>query len=111
MDDLRMVNDEWRRERGSVVEFQDEMYGKGTWPVPTVALHKTPGRLKRLSRPVGYHNHYIFQTLLGLSKNQVKELEREHVIGYWGNRVGQKPPAYYDMENDPIFNFDQGEKK
>lgn len=111
MDDWRMVNDEWRRERGSVVEFQDEMYGKGTWPVPTVALHKTPGRLKRLSRPVGYHNHYIFQTLLGLSKNQVKELGREHVIGYWGNRVGQKPPAYYDMENDPIFNFDRGEKK
>ncbi|MBP1715043.1 MAG: Formyl-CoA transferase, partial [Deltaproteobacteria bacterium] len=111
MDDWRILNDEWRRERGSVVEFEDEMYGKGIWPGPAAALHKTPGRLKRLARPVGYHNHYVFQTLLGLSKAQVKGLEKEHVIGYWGNRVGQKPPAYYDMEKDPVFNFDQGEKK
>jgi crotonobetainyl-CoA:carnitine CoA-transferase CaiB-like acyl-CoA transferase len=111
MDDWSLVNDEWRRERGSVVEFEDEMYGQGIWPGPAAALHKTPGRLKSLSRPVGYHNHYVFQTLLGLSKNQVKELEKERVIGYWGNRVGQKPPAYYDMKKDPLFNFDQGEKK
>lgn len=111
MDDWQIVNDEWRRERGSVVEFQDEMYGRGIWPGPAAALHKTPGRLKRLTRPVGYHNHYIFQTLLGLSKKQVKELEKEHVIGYWGNRVGQRPPSYYDMEKDPVFNFDPGEEK
>ena len=111
MDDWRMVNDEWRRERGSVVEFEDAMYGKGIWPVPAVALHKTPGRLKSLSRPVGYHNQYVLQKLLGLSKKEVKELEKENVIGYWGNRVGQRPPPYYNMEKDPIFNFDQGEKK
>jgi CoA:oxalate CoA-transferase len=111
MDDWRMFNDEWRRERGNVVEFQDTMYGKGIWPGTGVALQKTPERLKSLTRPVGYHNHYIFQTLLGLSKKEVKQLEKDHVIGYWGNRVGQKPPSYYDMEGDPIFNFDQGEKK
>ena len=32
MNDLQIANDEWRRERGSVVEFEDEMYGKRTWP-------------------------------------------------------------------------------
>jgi crotonobetainyl-CoA:carnitine CoA-transferase CaiB-like acyl-CoA transferase len=111
MDDWQMLNDEWRRERGNVIEFEDEMYGKGLWPGTGVALQKTPERLKSLSRPVGYHNHYVFQTLLGLSKREIKELEKEHVIGYWGNRVGQRPPAYYDMEKDPIFNFDKGEKK
>ncbi len=111
MDDLRIVNDEWRRARGSVVEFEDEMYGKGIWPGTAAAMDRTPGRLKHLTRPVGYHNHYIFQTLLGLSKKQVRELEKEHVIGYWGNRVGLKPPAYYDVQKDPVFNFDQGEKK
>jgi crotonobetainyl-CoA:carnitine CoA-transferase CaiB-like acyl-CoA transferase len=111
MDDWRILNDEWRRERGNVGEFQDAMYGKGIWPGTGVALQKTPERLKTLSRPVGYHNHYIFQTLLGLSKKEVKQLEKDHVIGYWGNRVGQKPPSYYDMGGDPVFNFDQGEKK
>ncbi|MCK9275874.1 MAG: CoA transferase [Syntrophales bacterium] len=111
MDDLRMFNDEWRRERGSLVHFEDDMYGKGTWPGTGVALQKTPERFKSLSRPVGYHNHYIFQTLLGLSKEELTKLEKDHVIGYWGNRVGQKPPDYYDMEKDPIFNFERGERR
>ncbi len=111
MDDFSMMKDEWRRERGSVVEFEDEMYGKGIWPTLAAALHKTPARLKSLSRPVGYHNHYVLQKLLGLSKSEVKKLEKDHVIGYWTNRVGQKPPSYYNMEKDPIFNYDQGEKK
>jgi crotonobetainyl-CoA:carnitine CoA-transferase CaiB-like acyl-CoA transferase len=111
MDDWRLVNDSWRRERGSVVEFEDEMYGKGIWPGPVAALEKTPGRLKRLTRPVGYHNRYVFRKILGLSSKQIKELEKEHVIGYWGNRVGQKPPSYHNLEKDPIFNFDEGENK
>ncbi len=111
MDDWRMVNDEWRRERGSVVEFEDEMYGKGTWPGSPAALHKTPARLKSMTRPVGYHNHYIFQELLGLSKEQVKALEKDHVLGYWTNRVGQKPPSYFNIEKDPVFNYNKGEKK
>jgi crotonobetainyl-CoA:carnitine CoA-transferase CaiB-like acyl-CoA transferase len=111
MDDLRIVQDPWRRERGSVVEFEDEMYGKGIWPGLAAALHKTPGRVKRLARPVGYHNHYVFQKVLGLSKSQIKELEKKHIIGYWGNRVGPKPPAYYDMENDPVFHYDQEKEK
>ncbi len=107
MDDLRIVQDPWRRERGSVVEFEDEMYGKGTWPGTGAALHKTPGRLKNLARPVGYHNRYVFQKILGISRKEIQELEKEHTIGYWGNRVGLKPPAYYDMEKDRVFHFGQ----
>jgi crotonobetainyl-CoA:carnitine CoA-transferase CaiB-like acyl-CoA transferase len=111
MDDWRLVNDNWRRERGSVTEFEDEMYGKGIWVASPVALEKTPGRVKRLTKPIGYHNRYILKRLLGLSEKEIKELEKEGVIGYWSNRVGQRPPPYYDIENDPIFNYRDGEKK
>ena len=111
MDDLQIANDAWRRERGSVVEFEDEMYGKGTWPGVAAALEKTPGRIKSLQRPVGYHNHYVLQKILNLSKEQIRDLEKSHVIGYWGNSIGQRPPAYYDMSKDPIINYTEGKEK
>jgi crotonobetainyl-CoA:carnitine CoA-transferase CaiB-like acyl-CoA transferase len=110
-DDWQLVNDEWRKERGSVVEFEDSMYGKGTWAsVPTI-LEKTPGRIKNLTRPVGYHNRYVLKRLLKFSEEEIKDLEKKGVIGYWGNRVGQRPPSYYDMDNDKTFNYDNGEDK
>lgn len=105
MDDWRIVNDEWRRERGSVVEVKDEMYGRGIFPGPPVMLHKTPGKIRWLTKPVGYHNRYIFKKLLGLSEKEIEDLEKKNVIGYWDNRVGLRPPTYYDIEKDPIFNY------
>lgn len=103
MDDWRLVNDPWRRERGSVVEFEDEMYGRGIWAGAPVSMEKTPGRLKNLTRPIGYHNRQVFKEMLGLTPSQIEALEKEHVIGYWDNRVGLRPPPYYDMEKDPVF--------
>jgi len=111
MDDLQIANDEWRRERGSVIEFEDDMYGKGTWPGTPVALEKTPARIKSLQRPIGYHNHYVLQKILNMSKKEIRELEKNHVIGYWGNCIGQRPPTYYDMNMDPMINFTEGEDK
>ncbi|OPL14259.1 MAG: hypothetical protein AVO39_09300 [delta proteobacterium MLS_D] len=108
MDDEKIVNDDWRRERGSIVDFDDEMYGKGKWAGPAVSLSKTPGRLKWLSRPIGYHNRYIFKTLLGFSDDKIKELEKDGVIGYWDNRVGKRPPEYWNIEKDEIFNYGKG---
>ncbi len=102
--DLELTNDQWRKERGSVVEFNDEIYGTGTWPGAPVAMEKTPGRIKNLARPVGYHNRYVFNEILGMSNEEIKKLEESGIIGYWTNRVGERPPSYYDIENDPVFN-------
>jgi len=106
-DDVQICNDEWRRQRGSVVCFKDEMYGELVLAGPIVMLSKTPGRIKWLSRPLGYHNRYIFKRLLGLSEEELKQLEKEGVIGYWDDRVGLKPPSYYDIEKDSIFNYNK----
>jgi len=106
MDDWQITNDDWRRERGSIVEIQDEMYEEGIWALPAAMLHKTPGRIKSLARPLGYHNRYVLKKLLGLSSKEIEKLEKEDVIGYWDNRVGQRPPPFYDIEKDPMFNYE-----
>jgi crotonobetainyl-CoA:carnitine CoA-transferase CaiB-like acyl-CoA transferase len=104
-DDYEITYDEWRRERGSVIEFHDDMYGKLMIPGPSAMLSKTPGRIKWLSRPLGYHNRYILKTMLGYSDEEIKQLEKERVIGNWDDRPGIKPPVYYDIANDPMFNY------
>jgi crotonobetainyl-CoA:carnitine CoA-transferase CaiB-like acyl-CoA transferase len=112
MDDFQIANDEWRRERGSVVVFKDDMYRELVLPGPSAMLSKTPGRVKWLARPLGYHNRYVLKTLFGLSEEEIKKLEKERVIGYWDDRPGIKPPVYYDMGKDPVFNYqgDGGDK-
>ena len=39
------------------------------------------------------------------TEEEIKKLEKERVIGYWDDRPGIKPPVYYDIEKDPIFNY------
>jgi len=109
MDDLQICHDPWRRERGSVVLYDDEMYKKLVLSGPMAMLSKTPARIKWLTRPLGYHNRYVFKKILGLSEREIKDLEKGKIVGYWDYRVGQRPPVYYDIERDPIFNYKGGE--
>jgi crotonobetainyl-CoA:carnitine CoA-transferase CaiB-like acyl-CoA transferase len=104
-DDYEITYDEWRQERGSVIEFHDDMYGKLMIPGPSAMLSKTPGRIKWLARPLGYHNRYILKTILGYSDEEIQKLEKERVIGNWDDRPGIKPPVYYDISKDPMFNY------
>jgi crotonobetainyl-CoA:carnitine CoA-transferase CaiB-like acyl-CoA transferase len=109
MDDLQICNDAWRRELGSVIAYQDEMYKKLILSGPSAMLSKTPARIKWLIRPLGYHNRYVFKKLLGLSEKMIKELEKDRVVGYWDYRVGQRPPAYYNLDQDSLFHYSGGE--
>jgi crotonobetainyl-CoA:carnitine CoA-transferase CaiB-like acyl-CoA transferase len=104
-DDYEITYDEWRQERGSVIVFTDEMYGKLMLPGPSAMLSKTPGRIKWLARPLGYHNRYVLKTILGYSDEEIQRLEKERVIGNWDDRPGIKPPVYYDISKDPMFNY------
>jgi crotonobetainyl-CoA:carnitine CoA-transferase CaiB-like acyl-CoA transferase len=104
-DDYEITYDEWRQERGSVIEFHDDMYGKLMIPGPSAMLSKTPGRIKWLARPLGYHNRYVLKTILGYSDEEIHKLEKERVIGNWDDRPGIKPPVYYDISKDPMFNY------
>ncbi|HXZ35446.1 MAG TPA: CoA transferase [Thermodesulfobacteriota bacterium] len=110
MDDVQISQDPWRRERGNVVTHEDEMYKTMVLQGPLSMLSKTPGRIKWLTRPLGYHNRYLLKKMLGLKEAEIRRLEKERVVGYWDYRVGQRPPVYYDIDRDPIFHYSSPEE-
>jgi crotonobetainyl-CoA:carnitine CoA-transferase CaiB-like acyl-CoA transferase len=105
MDDYQICHDPWRRQRGSVILFNDEMYGELVMAGPSAQLSKTPARTKWLARPVGYHNRLVLKKFLGMSEEEIEILEKKKVIGTFDDRPGLKPPVYYDLGEDPIFNY------
>jgi hypothetical protein len=38
-------------------------------------------------------------------------LEKKKVIGTFDDRPGLKPPVYYDLSKDPIYNYGKEVKK
>jgi len=56
MDFRQQYEDTHLRHRGTVWALDDPLYGPMVEPGPVVKMSKTPGRLKWLARPVGWHN-------------------------------------------------------
>ena len=71
-------------DRGSIIEVDDPLYGKvliqGTRP----SFSATPGRIKWVSRPMGWDNEAILRKYLGLSRSTLKQLELDGVISQRG---------------------------
>ncbi|MBN1381551.1 MAG: CoA transferase [Deltaproteobacteria bacterium] len=105
MDDYTLCHDEWRHQRGSVILFNDDMYGELAIAGPSAQLSATPSRTKWLARPLGYHNQIVLKKFLNLSDDEIKDLEKQKVIGTFDDRPGLKPPVYYNLAEDPIYNY------
>ncbi len=111
LDDYQICHDSWRRQRGSVILFNDEMYKELVLAGPSAQLSKTPARTKWLARPIGYHNRLVLKKFMGLSEEEISLLEKKRIIGTFDDRPGLKPPVYYNLDEDPIFNYGREEKK
>jgi crotonobetainyl-CoA:carnitine CoA-transferase CaiB-like acyl-CoA transferase len=85
-------HDEHLRHRGAVCEFEDPLYDKVVEYGPGPKLSESPGRMRWIAKPVGFHNSYVFRILLNLSEAHLKELTAKGVIGVWTDRIGAKPP-------------------
>jgi crotonobetainyl-CoA:carnitine CoA-transferase CaiB-like acyl-CoA transferase len=107
--DFEVFNDPWRWERGSILKIRDRLYGEIPVPGPFVAMSATPGQIRWIARPVGYHNRLILKKWLGMSEDEIKKLEKEGVIGYWDEQPGCAPPPVWDAEKDPVFKGDEDE--
>jgi hypothetical protein len=46
-----------------------------------------------------------------MSEEKIAELEKKNVIGTFDDRPGLKPPVYYNLSEDPIFNYGREGKK
>ncbi len=110
MDDYTICHDPWRRQRGSVILFNDEMYKELIMSGPSAQLSKTPARTKWLARPVGYHNRLVLKKFMGMSEEEIISLEKKSVIGTYDDRPGLKPPIYYNLDEDLMFNYGREKK-
>jgi len=111
VDDYDMCHDSWRRERGSVILFKDDMYGELMISGPSAAMSGTPSRTRWLARPLGYHNRLVLMKFLGLTEDEIKDLEKKKVTGTFDDRPGLKPPVYYNLDEDPIYNYGKEVRK
>ena len=85
-------HDEHLKSRGAVWNFEDPVYGEAVEYGPGPKLSASPGRMRWMAKPVGFHNDYVFTEVLGLSSEEIVELEEKKVIGRWADRPGAKPP-------------------
>ncbi|MEM1545769.1 MAG: CaiB/BaiF CoA-transferase family protein [Candidatus Methanomethylicia archaeon] len=109
--DVEIYKDPWRWERGSILEFNDRIYGKIHIPGSAVHLSATPAKIKWLARPVGYHNRLILKKWLGYTDEEIRILEKEGVIGYWDQVPGPCPPATWNPEDDSVFKGEEDEQE
>lgn len=108
--DYDIYRDPWRYERGSILKFRDRLYGSVIIPGPVVNLSATPGEIKWLARPVGYHNRLVLKKWLAMAGKEIDELEEEGVIGYWDNIPGCTPPATWGKDRDKVFLGEEDER-
>ena len=46
-----------------------------------------------------------------LSEEEISVLEKKRIVGTFDDRPGLKPPIYYNLDEDPIFNYGREGKK
>ncbi len=85
------------RERGTIQEYDDALYGPMVQHCYPPRLSETPGRLKWSSRPLGFDNEYVFTKLLGLTEPSLRLLQEEGVIFRWNPKIPSHcPPSDWD---------------
>jgi hypothetical protein len=70
---------------------------------PAPKLSASPGRFKWGAKPVGFHNEYVFRTLLGLTSRNLRDLQEKKVIGKWADRIGARPPDDWKPGEGELF--------
>ena len=75
-----MLEDEQFKARDSIIDASNAMFGKlkmqGVFP----KLSATPGSVRWTGPELGEHNAEVYGALLGLSDNQLKDLEQNNLI-------------------------------
>ena len=97
------IEDEHLRTRGAVWEYEDPLYGPMVEYGPAPKLSASPGRFKWGAKPVGFHNEYVFRTLLGLTSRNLRDLQEKKVIGKWADRIGARPPDDWKPGEGELF--------
>lgn len=85
------------RERGTIQEYDDPLYGNMVQQCYPPVMSETPGRLKWSCRPLGFDNGYVLKKFLGLADEEIRGLEEQGVVFRWNPNVpSQCPPPGWD---------------
>ena len=79
-DSEALANDPHLKERNAFIEVDHSVMGKRIVAAPHWRLSETPARITRQAPLLGQHNRYVFCDLLGMSPQEVEDLEKEKVI-------------------------------
>jgi crotonobetainyl-CoA:carnitine CoA-transferase CaiB-like acyl-CoA transferase len=75
-----LADDPHMRQRKAIVEYDDYEYGKILVPGIVPKLKNSPGKIKFLGAKLGEYNQEIYQNWLGLSLEEIKNLEERKII-------------------------------
>jgi len=75
-----ICEDPQNKARGNIIEVNDPEIGPVKMPDVIPRLSATPGRITSGSPMLGEHNSEIYEELLGLTKEELKELTEEGII-------------------------------
>jgi crotonobetainyl-CoA:carnitine CoA-transferase CaiB-like acyl-CoA transferase len=77
---LEAANTDHWLDRGALGWYDDPYYGDVFTQKVMYKMSGSPPRLKHVHRPVGSDNEEIYQRVLGLSSEQIREMEAKEVI-------------------------------
>jgi len=75
-----IMNDEHFKAREALVEVETEQFGKITMQSVVPKLSSTPGKVKWAGAPIAKFNAEIYGGILGLSEDELKQLEADGII-------------------------------
>ena len=75
-----LAEDPHMRQREAIIEYNDYEYGKILVPGIVPKLKNFPGQIKFLGAKLGEYNQEIYQKLVGLSLEEIKDLEERDII-------------------------------
>ena len=78
-DGEHLFHDPHLRERGFIVGVEEDDVGVVEYPGLFVRLSDTPGRIERCHR-LGEDNAHVFNTLLGMSEEEIERLEESGIL-------------------------------
>jgi crotonobetainyl-CoA:carnitine CoA-transferase CaiB-like acyl-CoA transferase len=75
-----IFNDPHYHARGDLLTVEDKINGSLVVPAPFPRMSETPPTVDHLGLPLGASNQEIFEGLLGMSSEEIKDLQKEGVI-------------------------------
>jgi formyl-CoA transferase len=75
-----LADDPHMRQREAIIEYDDYEYGKILVPGIIPKLKNFPGKIRFLGAKLGEYNQKIYHELLGLSLEEIKDLEEKEII-------------------------------